>query len=461
MGKYITQETFDNVVWENIKEFEMSSKEAVKDAVEQFLAQGVDLSKVLKDAKYYENQNDDSIKMEVQTIMDTLKNANQNFNDASLTKTLCNFKNICDTGLPERCLFSELGACKILMQLISFASKQVLLDALLETFAAYVNQQPDVVDEDDIKVFISLFQGSCQNIVDSVSCSELTFYSCYKRPYYYSWEIISLFLDETCNLVTHVCRVLCALVRDDDVRVPFGQSYQHALSICKDCLAIQILLNSLQTWKSDEKVCSEIFVCLSTLCVCEDICMQVSEANGIILVFDVFVNRLNTNKKSHLIKSGLQLLKCLCGSDKIKRQIMEYDGGAQMVVELMEQNISNPDICEIACLLIASLALRHAEHGRKMVQECNAQHVICKAMVKHLQAAPVQRACGMAIRNVISRNENLIDCFLELDVEILLRKALEIHKEKCRDEIVYALRDLRCSVQLREMWTGTGKNLNQ
>ena len=39
MSKHITQETFDDVVKENINEFDMSVQEALDDAVQQFESQ--------------------------------------------------------------------------------------------------------------------------------------------------------------------------------------------------------------------------------------------------------------------------------------------------------------------------------------------------------------------------------------------------------------------------------------
>ena len=39
MAKRITQETFDEVVRENMEEFDLSHEEALKDAVEQFTSQ--------------------------------------------------------------------------------------------------------------------------------------------------------------------------------------------------------------------------------------------------------------------------------------------------------------------------------------------------------------------------------------------------------------------------------------
>ena len=48
--KRISQETFDSVVKENIDDFGMEPDEAVADAVQQFISQGVDLSCIVKSA---------------------------------------------------------------------------------------------------------------------------------------------------------------------------------------------------------------------------------------------------------------------------------------------------------------------------------------------------------------------------------------------------------------------------
>lgn len=45
-AKKITQDTFDEVVQENIDEFELSKDEAIFDAYKQFLSQGVDMTDI-------------------------------------------------------------------------------------------------------------------------------------------------------------------------------------------------------------------------------------------------------------------------------------------------------------------------------------------------------------------------------------------------------------------------------
>jgi hypothetical protein len=46
MARRISQQTFDDVVKENIEEFEMEKDEAVKEAIAQFRKQGIDLSNI-------------------------------------------------------------------------------------------------------------------------------------------------------------------------------------------------------------------------------------------------------------------------------------------------------------------------------------------------------------------------------------------------------------------------------
>lgn len=46
MARKITQETFDDVVRENMEDFDMDSAEALADAISQFNKQGVDLSSI-------------------------------------------------------------------------------------------------------------------------------------------------------------------------------------------------------------------------------------------------------------------------------------------------------------------------------------------------------------------------------------------------------------------------------
>jgi hypothetical protein len=71
-----------------------------------------------------------------------------------------------------------------------------------------------------------------------------------------------------------------------------------------------------------------------------------------------------------------------------------------------------------------------------------------------------KRQCCLALRNSISRNKALGDKLLELRAEEILRKILNQTDSQCHDEVKSVLRDLGCQVELKELWTGSGKKLD-
>ena len=62
----------------------------------------------------------------------------------------------------------------------------------------------------------------------------------------------------------------------------------------------------------------------------------------------------------------------------------------------------------------------------------------------------------MAVRNCCVRAIETRPKFLELEAELIANEALKLHG---LDEAKACLRDLGCEVALKEIWTGTGKNL--
>lgn len=89
MAKVISQETFDDVVQENIIEFSMDANEAKQETISQFEAQGINLANIIKDLSINEetgrpilNETIDRLKAisfetsldsdEVPTLLDTL-----------------------------------------------------------------------------------------------------------------------------------------------------------------------------------------------------------------------------------------------------------------------------------------------------------------------------------------------------------------------------------------------------
>jgi hypothetical protein len=62
---------------------------------------------------------------------------------------------------------------------------------------------------------------------------------------------------------------------------------------------------------------------------------------------------------------------------------------------------------------------------------------------------------------MVSRNKALGDKIINLNIEELLRKILNQNDPYCFDEVKAALRDLDLKVELKELWTGSGRQLAQ
>ena len=71
----------------------------------------------------------------------------------------------------------------------------------------------------------------------------------------------------------------------------------------------------------------------------------------------------------------------------------------------------------------------------------------------------MKKVCCLALRNSISRCRHLSEKLLELRIEDILRQLMSQNDPICFEEIKALLRDLNCKLELKELWTGTGKNL--
>lgn len=99
MVKVITQETFDAVVKENVEEFGLELEEARKDAIKQFIAQGVDLTNIVTDGPT-EGDQTHTIVLALQNLSKLLENAAPN--DAEVMTFLRELETQCNIDLAHR-----------------------------------------------------------------------------------------------------------------------------------------------------------------------------------------------------------------------------------------------------------------------------------------------------------------------------------------------------------------------
>lgn len=106
MAKVISQETFDDVVQENIVEFEMSAAEAKVESIKQFEAQGINLANIIKDLKI----NEETGKPILNETIEKLKTiaADRDIQSSELPNLFETLAMECKNSVPHRVVGVEL-----------------------------------------------------------------------------------------------------------------------------------------------------------------------------------------------------------------------------------------------------------------------------------------------------------------------------------------------------------------
>lgn len=113
MAKIISQETFDDVVKENIIEFSMDVAEAQDETVKQFQAQGINLANIIVDLKMNEETGRPVLNETVEQLKAFERTAD---NDGELLQLLDTLTAECKTSVPHRVVSISCGHTKLTEQ---------------------------------------------------------------------------------------------------------------------------------------------------------------------------------------------------------------------------------------------------------------------------------------------------------------------------------------------------------
>ncbi|TMW39966.1 hypothetical protein DOY81_014081, partial [Sarcophaga bullata] len=116
MAKVISQDTFDDVVKENIVEFAMSPDEAKQETIKQFEAQGINLANIIKDL----NINAESGKPILNESIENLKIHldNNSKEEQQLLEYLKAMEEECQKSIPHRVLAAKNNVNCLLLQIL-------------------------------------------------------------------------------------------------------------------------------------------------------------------------------------------------------------------------------------------------------------------------------------------------------------------------------------------------------
>ncbi|XP_036998023.2 armadillo repeat-containing protein 6 isoform X4 [Artibeus jamaicensis] len=400
-SKRITQETFDAAVRENIEEFEMGPEEAVKEAVEQFESQGVELSNIIKMA-------------------------------------------------PK---VSEDGPQELTHDILQ----------VLNALSALIDGQPDLLDTQGLKLLVATLAqngDSTDLICTGIRCIR---HACLKheqnRQNLVKAGVLPLLTgaitrhSHCADVVREACWGLRIMTFDDDIRVPFGHAHDHAKMIVQENKGLKVLIEAAKAFPDNPSILSELCSTLSRLAVRNEFCQEVVDLGGLGILMALLADCIDHQE---LVKQVLSALRAIAGNDDVKDAIVRA-GGTECIVAAMTRHLASPQVCEQSCAALCVLALRKPENSQVIVEGGGALAAL-EAMKAHPKEAGVQKQACMLIRNLVARSQAFSQLILDLGAEALIVQARVAHQD-CEDVAKAALRDLGCRVELRELWTGQKGNL--
>ncbi|XP_038218156.1 armadillo repeat-containing protein 6 homolog [Zerene cesonia] len=465
MVRIISQETYDEVVRENIEEFDMAPEDAIKEAVAQFEAQGVDLSNIIRDLSLGAGDNH-----LVSVTVSKLKELPKNHNEA-ISKELDVLIAECNKDIAHRVRAGKEGAYNILLELLSASYNSYIqspnekeeiafLKRVLASLIALMDSQPDLLESKGIDLIKSILDN-VENQEILIATLKWISVCCLKheinRQKIFAKDIIEnlktlLKIKGNIKLLSETLQVIRRLTLDDDIRLEFGKAHERARELGLHLLEPLTLLLKENT---KPPLVSELMLTSASLLVRHELCAAVAERGGDVL-FTVLADNF---ENAAVVQQAGKLITALAGNDDVKRQLVK-SGIIPIIVSILARHSSNPTVAAITLKCIAALSLRESAHSRQFVDAGAAEHV-AQCMLMHPADRSVQKNGCWAVRNIVARSRDLNVKFLELGIESILNKAYELFSKDFGYDIKSALRDLECDVKLDEQWTGKGVQLEQ
>ncbi|XP_019393880.1 PREDICTED: armadillo repeat-containing protein 6 [Crocodylus porosus] len=465
-SKRVTQETFDEVVQENIIEFDMDPEQAVREAVEQFESQGVDLSTIVKAAPRPASENGEGQKHEILQTLDLLRKSIADSELSVAGEHLASLSKQCKMQLASRYLAGQKGAYPVVLSACRLASRDesTMLQAL-QALSALMEGQPDLLDSAGQKMLLQTLKEKADDIEMMLAGIRCVRHACLKheqnRQDLVKGGLLPLLTSAIvqhgnhASLVREACSALRIMTFDDDIRVPFGHAHDHARMIVAENNGLKILIEAAKAFPGDSSVLTELCATLSRLSVRNEFCQEIVDLGGLNFMVSLLADCID---QKELVKQVLSAVRAIAGNDDVKDAIISA-GGTDLIVLAMNHHLATPQICEQGCAALCMLALRKPENC-KVIMEGGGALAALQAMKAHPREVTVQKQACMLIRNLVSRSQDFSQPILEMGAESLITEALAAHQD-CGDVAKAALRDLGCKVELRELWTGQKGSLAQ
>lgn len=454
----VSQKAFDEVVQENITEFEMTPEEAAEDAVSQFEAQGADLSQIVKDP---------GMKAEKHKVELMVDNVTKLMGDVTLlTDAMSNLKAEL-TSESERALAGTNGGVDSCVAILDMhgTNASVSHDAMgLLVTLLLVPSNRDFLRVKGVEAVVAAINAHAQDADVVTMAFKLIRNACVKhetnRGMFMERGMGGFVVTAIRDLHTHEALVEqgCACVRimtqDDDMRHQHGKAHENARALVEDADALAVFLGILADPKASRGTKASVFSAISRLAIRNAFCEQMMENDASAFVIDALTNH---NEHAKLVRHTLLFIKALAGNDDCRKQFGEA-GLCAHIIQAMGALLKDAFVCEYALAALTAMTLRSPENAKRVIAAGGAPKIM-HAMRMHAGEVGLQRAACMALRNMASRDRqgDVKAVLLDEHAEDAIRTAMAAHP-RCGDVGKGALRDLGAEVEFTCLWKGENPN---
>lgn len=464
MAKIIQQETYDEVLKENIIEFSLTLEQAREETIKQFESQGINLANIIKDLEINTETGNPLLNETIDKIKAHADN--KNLTQGELNENLDKLISELNKSVPHRVLASKYFTQESLIKIIqdelenqSEHARDSILHKSIICAHALTNKNPDIFDGKSLECIIKILDTAKNS---HIICDTLKWIhkACLlhelNRQKILNEEILvthlkPLLQSNDTDVVKNLCTCFRFLILDDDIRVEFGKAHEHARLIATECL--ETITQLLNTFKDNPDMLAELMLTMASLAVRNEFCQLIADFNGITLILDAMVTFPDNVK---VIREALKLFKAIGGNDSVKADIIKK-GAATLIESSFNRLKADETIAKNALACVTTLTLRSKENSMAFF-EAGIAETILETMKIHEKNKTIQRNASWAIRNMVSRSREQCETWISLGVEDILEAARKNHPsidQDCR----YASRDLGIKVQLKEEWKGTADKI--
>lgn len=460
----ISQETFDEVVKENIEDFNMSSGDALIDAVKQFTSQGIELASIDTSGGVGRD--------EIMEIVSWLNSAPRDILSLSdLTSSLEVLRELCDQKntwadrninlLFFRGGYSSLltmlkyetrdeGLCSIMAIMTLLSNTNVACRDSFEPgggarVCEMLASRLNVKDEANIEILrttllLSRTMARTENnktllMRSGIGPLLLKLFTLLKDEIGVSASVWSLVLQETCLLIR-------TLSVHDDYRSDTSSAFDNSRFFIAANVT-PILMKLAHLFLSQPSLAASALSATRQLITSDEAVEVVAQNGGMVLPLAVMSSE---DPSVSLVRSVAGLVRNLCADDSRKSKY-SLDGTMYSLISVLfkQKYLDDSQLVEHVLGCLAAMSLRAPDIGIRII-EAGGVDAIIKGMTRHMGKDSLMRQACLAIRNIAARNPDVRCIFLDAGVENLLRTAGTL--QGSMDEAYAAMRDLGVDVTL-------------